>query len=327
MTSIAEPNRAERARGWLFGILAVFGLTLGALMTPLPWGALWLLVPVVIAVALLGAWRFGRRMIVLPVALLVGAGALGWPLPLWALFTPFASMTGVWMGLREEGGGPASGSRAWMLLPMLVFAAALPFAPQYPELVSHIDAEFRSAESQAIQMVRQAGLTPDQVKAYEGAIAENARLRPTILPFTVPTALFLWASLLIGAGRMLAARLAAMLKWPPLSNAPIRDWRMPDGALAVLIAGLALVLFAGRTWGPTAWTLLINAALGYCVQGIAVVESLLLARGVPPTVIVVTLLFVFAIAMPPFMVAAAFVGLSDVWLDYRRLEPSQEREA
>jgi hypothetical protein len=66
----------------------------------------------------------------------------------------------------------------------------------------------------------------------------------------------------------------------------------------------------------------INTALGFGVQGIAVVESLLLARGVPPSVIVVSLLFVFAVAWPVFMLSAVAVGLSDVWLDFRRLEPT-----
>jgi hypothetical protein len=81
-----------------------------------------------------------------------------------------------------------------------------------------------------------------------------------------------------------------------------------------------------KTWAPTAWTLLLNAGLGYCVQGIAVVESLLLARGVPSPIIVLTMLFVFAVAMPiVFMLTTAAVGLSDVWLDYRRLEPTPDR--
>jgi hypothetical protein len=57
------------------------------------------------------------------------------------------------------------------------------------------------------------------------------------------------------------------------------------------------------------------------VQGVAVVESLLLARGVPPPVIILTMLFVFMIAMPMFVLTMAALGLSDVWLDYRRLEP------
>ena len=53
--------------------------------------------------------------------------------------------------------------------------------------------------------------------------------------------------------------------------------------------------------------------------------SLLIARGIPSPIIVLTLLFVFAVAMPiVFMLTTAAVGLSDVWLDYRRLEPTPD---
>jgi hypothetical protein len=34
-----------------------------------------------------------------------------------------------------------------------------------------------------------------------------------------------------------------------------------------------------------------------------------------------TMLFFFMIAMPMFVLSTAALGLSDVWLDYRRLEP------
>ena len=72
--------------------------------------------------------------------------------------------------------------------------------------------------------------------------------------------------------------------------------------------------------------MLLNLALGFGVQGIAVVESLLLTRGVPLTVIVITLLFMSTIALPAFAVAAVAVGLSDIWLDFRKLEPAPQVE-
>jgi len=36
------------------------------------------------------------------------------------------------------------------------------------------------------------------------------------------------------------------------------------------------------------------------------------------------MLFVFCVAMPVFVLTTAAVGLSDVWLDYRRLEPASD---
>ena len=138
--------------------------------------------------------------------------------------------------------------------------------------------------------------------------------------------LFVWAAILVTAGRSLSSGLAALLRWPMLSRARLRGWRLPDGALWILLASLAMLVAQWAAWAPTAWTLLLNTGLGYCVQGIAVVESLLLARGVPPSIIALTLLFVFTVAMPVFMLATAAVGLSDVWLDYRRLESPAEAD-
>ncbi len=36
------------------------------------------------------------------------------------------------------------------------------------------------------------------------------------------------------------------------------------------------------------------------------------------------MVFVFAFALPVFVLATVAVGLSDVWLDYRRLEPAED---
>ena len=145
-------------------------------------------------------------------------------------------------------------------------------------------------------------------------------VRTRSLPNLLPSLLFLWMALLVVAGRDVSAWLADRLHWPALSRARFVEWRLPDGAIWLLIGGMGLLLGGFKAWGPTAWTLLIVPALGYCVQGIAVVESLLLLRGVPPPIITLTLLFVFVMALPVFVLTTACVGLSDIWLDYRRLE-------
>jgi hypothetical protein len=145
--------------------------------------------------------------------------------------------------------------------------------------------------------------------------------------YLVPNALFFWSVLLVAAGRALTGRLATVLGWPELSRSPLRAWRLPDVALAPLLAGLALVVFADRAWQPVAAVLLLQSALGYSVQGIAVVESVLLLRGIPPAFVTLTLVFVIAVSLLWVLPALTVVGLSDVWLDYRRLEPSPKREA
>jgi hypothetical protein len=320
VTTIAEPARGARPSR-VRGALLVLGLALLWAQHPGPWGVLWLAIPAATAASLLAAWRFGRLGLVVPAALGAGALALAGPASLWAWWVPIAGLVGAWMGLREEGGGPAAGVRAWMLAPLLALAATLPWAPGYRTLVSGLEGELAAAEAAAPQFWRQLGTGAEQIAALERQIEEQAKVRERALPNVVPTLLFVWTALLVAAGRALSARAAWSLRWPPLSRAPFRDWRLPDAALWVFLAGLALLVAGWPSWAPTGWTLLLNAGLGFCVQGIAVVESLLLARGVPPSIIILTLLFVFTVALPAFLLTTAALGLSDVWLDFRRLEP------
>jgi hypothetical protein len=296
------------------------------LQTPPPWGALWLVVPLAVAISLLSCWRFGAWGLTVPVALFSVTTLREESLGLWAWWIPACALSGAWMGLREEGEGTTGGQRAWMLIPVLVLAAGLPWLLHYPQLVEEVDRELKASDSELVRLLGRLGDQGGRLAALERAVADNATLRSRLLPHVVPTALFTWMVLLVGAGRTLAARVATTLRWPPLSGARFRDWRLPDGAIWVFLAGLALLVGQWPPWTPTAWTLLLNTMLGFCVQGIAVVESLLLARGVPPSLIVLTMLFVFAVAMPIFMLTTAAVGLGDVWLDFRRLEPAADPE-
>lgn len=323
MTTTADSAASARP-SLLRGALLALLLALLALQHPAPWGALWLAVPAAAAVALLAAWRWGRWGLAVPLALGAGALALGGPGSAWAWWTPVAALAGAWMGLREEGGGPAAGERAWLLLPLLVLAAGLSWSPQYGALVAGVEREWRAAEAATPEFWRQLGVAPDRVAALERQIEQQAGLRAKALPNVLPTVLFVWMALLVAGGRAFASRAARLLRWPPLSGARLRDWRLPDGALWVFLAGLALLVAGWPAWAPTGWTLLLNAGLGFCLQGIAVVESLLLARGVPPSIIILTLLFVFTVALPAFVLTTAALGLSDVWLDYRRLEPADD---
>src|SRR5262249_10170981 len=104
------------------------------MQTPAPWAALWWSVPGVVAISMLAGWRFGARGVLVPIVLFGVALALA-PLSLWAWWIPVAALTGLWMGLREEGDGPTLGERGWMLLPVLLLAAAIPWSLSYSGLV------------------------------------------------------------------------------------------------------------------------------------------------------------------------------------------------
>jgi hypothetical protein len=109
-----------------------------------------------------------------------------------------------------------------------------------------------------------------------------------------------------------------MLRWPRLSRS-----RLADGGFPTARSGCCwpewLAVAGWPSWSTTAWTLLINLGLGYCLQGVAVVESLLRSRGIPPSIVALTFVFVLVMAAPAFLLATVCVGVSDVWLDYRRI--------
>jgi hypothetical protein len=312
---------------WARTLLIASSLALFAVQTPAPWGMLWIVVPLSTALSLLAGWRFGARGVLVPVALLAVAMALGGMTALWVWWPAVAALAGLWMGIREEGGGPTSGERAWMLLPVLAFAAWMPWSPTYPGFASRVEKELVRADQQLVELARQTGSSGERVATVERAVTENARLRQQALPSLLPSALFVWIVLLIAAGRMFASRAAGMLKWPPLSRTELKVWRLPDTAVWLFLAGLAILVTPWSAGASTAWTLLLNSGLGYSIQGIAVVEALLLARGFPPTLIVATLAIVFALAMPVFLLTSVAVGLSDVWLDYRRLDAPADPES
>lgn len=304
-------------------------LAFGALASPWPWASLWFIVPVVVAASMLLAWRFGRPALAAPAALLVAALGL-WamgphaPLPYWfTLWTPVASAVGAWMGLREEGGGPGSGERAWMFAPLLLLAASLPVLPGFSQEIVRLDTRMLGEQQRLLASAKPGEVPPVMQEAVKQSAAMPAADRQKALRWIVPNLLFVCTATLTVAGRALGARVAAGLGWPPASSRPLLHWRLPDAALVPLIVGIALLAFANPEWHPSALTLLVHVVLGYSVQGVAVVESMLISRGMPPAFVALTMLFVIAVSLLWILPVIAVLGLSDVWLDYRRLEPSE----
>jgi hypothetical protein len=326
VTSIAEPAAPVTRRGpsWFRTLVLFLLLAIGPAITPLPWASLWLLVPASVALALLVSWRWGAWGVLVPVGLFAACMTIVGPFSLWVWWIPVAALTGTWMGLREENGGPGNGQRAWMLLPVLLLAALMPWMDAYEGLVRNVDRMRVERDQRAPAVYRQMGFSNQQVRELERRMMQYTEVEKRALPSILPTLLFLWMMLLVAMGRGVADRLARWFRWPGLSRGRLASWRLPDPAVWLLLLGLALIVARLPSWGPSAWTLLVNVGLAYCVQGVAVVQSLLLARGVPPSIITLTFVFVIAMAWPAFLLATICVGLSDVWLDYRRLEAVPE---
>src|SRR5205085_8843908 len=110
--------------------------------------------------------------------------------------------TGVWMGLREEGGGAPAARRAWMLLPLLLLACAMAWLPGYPQLLRDLERELALGDRQFLELARQFGSSGERLNLLARTVAENAKTRGEVLPDLVPTMVFVWLALLVGVGRM-----------------------------------------------------------------------------------------------------------------------------
>src|SRR5262249_46698875 len=167
VTSIADPAAPPRGASWLRTLALVVGLTLFAWQTPMPWGGLWVLIPMAVAGSLLVAGRWGAWGVAAPVVLFAAAMILEGPFSLWVWWIPIAALTGAWMGLREEGGGPSAGQRAWMLLPVLLLAALMPWMANYPDLVTNFERWLRSGDQQLLALYKQLGYQGERLQGLE----------------------------------------------------------------------------------------------------------------------------------------------------------------
>jgi hypothetical protein len=313
-----------RGLTWARPVLVAVALGLLAAGGPGSWALLWLAVPAAVAVSTLVAWRYGAWGFVLPIGLGLAVCVTGAAGALWAWWTPLASLAGAWTGLREEGGGNTAAVRAWRLLPMLALAALLPWTPSFAPWVKQLEVQQGVGDRDLMQFAGEMGAKGEKLESFRKLVEDNAKIRRQVSPYVLPASMFVWMALLAGAGRMFAARIAAALRWPAMTRTAMRDWRLPDGVLWTFLAGLAVLVAGWKPAAGTGWTLVLVAGAGFVVQGIAVISSLLLARGIPTAIIALTMLFMFLVAMPVALVTALTLGLSDVWLDYRRLEPTAD---
>jgi hypothetical protein len=133
----------------------------------------------------------------------------------------------------------------------------------------------------------------------------------------LPTLLFGWSTALVAIGVLLARRLGRAVG-RPLPGPALARFRLPEGAVWFLLIGLALIASRRPELTASGVNLALCMGLGYCLQGIAVVDFALLARGFQPGVIWILFLFVAFFALPLLVLTTTGLGLADVWLDWRQ---------
>jgi uncharacterized protein YybS (DUF2232 family) len=229
------------------------------------------------------------------------------------------------LGLARAQGVPASRG-LWALLPLLSLAMAFPFSSLYEPTVSAAARGAKELGEQAFQNYKSLGLEGGTLSEVALWLRQATDVWTWLAQNLLPSLLFCWGAALVAVAVLLARRGAAASGRPLAARTPFATFRLPEGAIWVLLVALALVALRRPELGPPGINLALCVGLGYCLQGVAVLDFALLARGLPPGVIWILFLFVVLFAVPLLAVTSTGLGLADVWLDLRRSRPEAERE-
>jgi hypothetical protein len=298
-------------------MLPLLLMAAGALQTPPPWGALWIVVP---AVGALGYWgnqhprRPGWLVPVAASAWLVFALLTGevWA---WMLVAGIASAT--LFGLARAEQVPASRA-LWSLLPPLVLALAFPLSSLHAPAVAGALGALEREVATALTRYRELGVEGAALAGLTEQMEHASRALGWVLRHLLPSLLFGWTAALVALAVLLARRAAGALGRPLPAPVPFAVFRLPEGALWLLLAGLALVALRTPQLLPAGANLAACVIFGYCLQGLAVAEFVLVMRGVPPGLMWILFLFVSLFALPVVVVTSTGLGLADVWVEWRR---------
>ncbi len=307
------PGARPLALLWPLALVA-----LGALESPPPWNAVWLVVPLVGGAGFLANRAFGQWGWIAPsltAGWLLASGSTATPHG-WAALGAVASAS--LLGWSAEATGESRGHRLWSFLPLLVLASIFPLTGIYQESVRQATAAVERGAEEAFQRYRDLGVTGAALEAVAVQVEQGTSLLRGAVERFLPAILFAWSSALVGVTVLLVRRICEALGRPLSPRQPFSAFAMPEEAVWLLV--LALTAVAARA-EPLA-AVGINAAAclgsGYALQGLAIGRSALAARGWRGGMFWVLVVFVFLFAPPLLAAGATILGLADVWLDLRR---------
>ena len=314
---IADPRR--RTGAGLLGILCL--ILLGQLLTPEPWMVLWPVLPVVGAAALLlSQTQFPVLGWILPVLTVGGLFVLGAQGEPWGWCLAAGSLAAAMLGLAEREGASQE-RRAWAYLPVIALAAAFPLAPVYKDFIASATTALHAEETRQLAVLESTPMAADQKVAAGQLIASGIQFGLLLAQNVLPVFLFVWVALLVHLAERLAHRLADLVKRPLPATFPFERLRMPDGMVWLLVGGLGLIALRDPRTVPVGVNLSAAVGLAFAWQGLSVVKVHLVSRGMTTGLMALLFLFTLLTMWPILPLLCASVGLMDVWLDFRRIEP------
>jgi len=318
VATVAPVVAAQPVRPRPFGLaLPALLMAVGALETPAPWHVLWLAVPGLGALGYLGNLHRLRWGWLAPLGAAVWMLVSGEYASIWAWLLVGGVASASLLGLARGQGAP-SARGLWAFLPLLSLSAVFPFSSLYAPAMDGAQRGIERIAQDAYEGYRQMGIEGGSLGEMAQWLHQATIAWTWLVRHLLPKFLFGFGAVLVALAVLLARRAARAAGKPIAGSESFARFRLPEGAIWLLLVALAMVALRRPDLVPAGVNLALCVGLGYCLQGIAVLDFALLARGQPPGIIWILFLFVLLFAVPVLAVTSTGLGLIDVWVDLRR---------
>lgn len=165
-----------------------------------------------------------------------------------------------------------------------------------------------------------AKLPAEATRHIEAAIEELRVIIPKVLPALLITGILgtVWLNLALG-NWLLKKKEQALAPWRDF-----REWQLPDKLIWGVIGGAFAMIFFAEPLSIIGLNVLLIWGALYTIQGLAILVSLLGTWAVPAPFRV--LIYILVIIQTYGIILLTFVGVADVWADFRKLNKKEETE-
>ena len=310
-------GRHTGGEAWFAGMILVAATLLLPTLFPEKIGWLASLVPLPIFYYLV---ILGKRRGAIPirngVLLAAGGALLSGTLPM-LIFSLTLVPLGIALsyGVFARKSPVASGFIGFLVLAFVWFLywsglALLQHANPYTTLLAELD---HGLSNGLILYEKSADLAPDTLESIRNAVQLLRVYIPKILPALMVSALLstVWLNLLVG-NWLLRKKGTDLTPWPEYD-----EWKVPDQFVWLVVLSGAMLLLLPQPLRTLGLNGLIVCCTVYFFQGLAIAASLLNRWSVPRLlrVLIYALIFIQTYGI----IVLSFLGLIDVWADFRKL--------
>lgn len=186
----------------------------------------------------------------------------------------------------------------------------------YSQLLQVIDLGFQ--QTLELYGSKEAGFPPEVLLNLTSVTTAMREIFPRMLPGMLISmvATTVWINIVLI--NSLIGRLTGTVPWGPYST-----WKLPEPLVCLPIAGIAFLVFGKGIFQDAGGWLTMAAVLLYFFQGLAVFISLLARWRIPYFVRI--MLYAVLIIQSYGLILLAVLGLSDVWIDFRKQTSNNAR--